>query len=65
MAGTHTRATRRAAPPSAPAPGAAGWRSRVHTPAVSDPKQRRESIKRAGSLIKTTAKIDTISLGRD
>lgn len=38
---------------------------RVHKPIVTDPKKRAETIKRATSRIKTTARIDTITLGRD
>jgi hypothetical protein len=38
---------------------------RVHKPTVTDPKKRAETIKRATSRIKTTARIDTITLGRD
>jgi hypothetical protein len=41
------------------------WRSRVHTPAETDPKKRTRAIRRAASRIKTTARIDTITLGRD
>lgn len=49
------------------APGAIkdGWRSRVHRPAETDPKKRVEAIHQAASLIKTDARIDTITLGRD
>jgi hypothetical protein len=38
---------------------------RVHKPTVTDPKKRSDTIKRATSRIKTTARIDTITLGRD
>lgn len=41
------------------------WRSRVHKPTETDPKKREEAIDRATSRIKTTARIDTITLGRD
>jgi len=41
------------------------WRERVHRSKITDPKRRREAIERATSRIKTTATIDTISLGRD
>jgi hypothetical protein len=37
----------------------------VHKPTVTDPKKRAETIERATSRIKTTARIDTITLGRD
>jgi len=41
------------------------WRSRVTKPTVTDPKRRRDTIDRATSLIKSDARIDTVSLGRD
>jgi hypothetical protein len=41
------------------------WRERIHQPKITDPKRRREAIEHATSLIKTTATIDTVSLGRD
>lgn len=41
-----------------------GRLSRVHKPKVTDPKKRALTIKRATSRIKTTARIDTITLGR-
>jgi hypothetical protein len=47
------------------APARRGWRSRVHKPAETDPNKRVEAIHEAASLIKTTARIDTITLGRD
>jgi hypothetical protein len=37
----------------------------VHKPAETDPKKRVESVRRAATRIKTTARIDTITLGRD
>jgi hypothetical protein len=37
----------------------------VHEPAETDPKKRVESVRRAATRIKTTARIDTITLGRD
>ena len=43
-----------------------GWLSPVHKPAEPDPKKRAAAIKRGWvALIKTTARIDTITLGRD
>jgi hypothetical protein len=60
--------SRRAAAPAngVPAhPAGTGWRSRVHKPAETDPKKRVEAIHEAASLIKTDARIDTITLGRD
>ena len=41
------------------------WRARVHKPTETDPKKRVESVRRAATRIKTTARIDTITLGRD
>lgn len=41
------------------------WRSRIHEPIEKDPKKREESIDRAATRIKTTARIDTITLGRE
>jgi hypothetical protein len=41
------------------------WRSRIHEPTEKDPKKREESIDRAATRIKTTARIDTITLGRE
>jgi hypothetical protein len=41
------------------------WRSRMHKPTETDPEKRAESIERAATRIKTTARIDTITLGRE
>jgi hypothetical protein len=41
------------------------WRSRVHKPVETDPKKRAAAIKRAGSIVKTTARIDTIHPGQE
>ena len=41
------------------------WRSRIHKPAEADPKKRAESVKRAATRIKTTARIDTIHPGQE
>lgn len=41
------------------------WRSRIHKPTETDPDKRAESIERAATRIKTTARIDTITLGRE
>jgi hypothetical protein len=41
------------------------WRSRIHKPTETDPKKRAAAVRRAGSIIKTSARIDTITLGRD
>jgi hypothetical protein len=38
-------------------------RLRVHKPAETDPQKRAEAVREAGSIIKTTARIDTITLG--
>jgi hypothetical protein len=51
--------------PSRTARAAVNWRSRVTKPTVTDPKRRHEVIDRATSRIKTDARIDTITLGRD
>ena len=42
-----------------------GRRLRVHKPAETDPQKRAEAVPEAGSIIETTARIDTITLGRD
>ncbi len=42
-----------------------GRRLRVHKPAETDPQKRAKAVREAGSIIKTTARIDTITLGRD
>lgn len=38
---------------------------RVHRPAETDPQKRAKAVREAGSIIKTTARIDTITLGRE
>lgn len=64
MAAKRQNTTRRAT--SAARTAASNGRlSPVHKPAETDPKKRAAAIKRAGSIIKTTARIDTITLGRD
>jgi hypothetical protein len=40
------------------------WRQRITPQKITDPKLREEAIDRATSLIKTTARIDTIGRGR-
>ena len=65
MATKRQNSSRRAAPTAAQNAANNGWRSRVHKPAETDPKKRVEAIHEAASLIKTTARIDTITLGRD
>jgi hypothetical protein len=42
-----------------------GRRRRLNKPAETDPKKRVEAVRRAATRIKTTARIDTITLGRD
>jgi hypothetical protein len=42
-----------------------GRRLHVHKPAETDPQKRAKAVREAGSIIKTTARIDTITLGRD
>jgi len=56
---------RRAASQNGQVAASNGWRSHVHTPAEPDPKKRAQAIRRAATRIKTTARIDTITLGRD
>lgn len=66
MAAKRQGSTKRAASGAAKAaPSNGGRRVRVHRPTETDPKKRAAAIKRAGSIIKTTARIDTITLGRD
>lgn len=62
MAAKRQNAVRRAAAPAAPDAVNNGWRSRVHKPTETDPKKREAAIDRAASRIKTTARIDTITL---
>jgi len=64
MSAKQQTSTRRAAPQNGKV-ASNGWRSRVHTPAETDPKKRVQAIRRAATRIKTTARIDTITLGRD
>jgi hypothetical protein len=56
---------RRAAPQTALPAASNGRRPRVHTPVEADPRKRVQAIRRAATRIKTTARIDTITLGRD
>jgi hypothetical protein len=65
MAAKRQTSSRRAAPSAARVVASNGRLSPVHKPAEPDPKKRAAAIKRAGSIIKTTARIDTITLGRD
>lgn len=65
MAAKRQTATRRAAPSAGRVAASNGRFAPVHKPAEPDPKKRAAAIKRAGSIIKTTARIDTITLGRD
>jgi hypothetical protein len=65
MAAKQHTSARRAAPQNGQIAAGNGWRSRVHTPAETDPKKRAQAIRRAATRIKTTARIDTITLGRD
>jgi hypothetical protein len=65
MAAKRQTSTRRAAPSATRVAAGNGRLSRVHKPTVTDPKKRAETIERATSRIKTTARIDTITLGRD
>lgn len=65
MAAKRQTSTTRAASSAARVAASNGRHSPVHKPAETDPKKRAAAIKRAGSIIKTTARIDTITLGRD
>jgi hypothetical protein len=42
-----------------------GRRVRLNQATETDPKKRVEAVRRAATRIKTTARIDTITLGRD
>jgi hypothetical protein len=57
-------AAKRQTSPGSVAPGRDSvkidWRSRIHKPTETDPKKRAESVRRAATRIKTTARIDTI-----
>jgi hypothetical protein len=64
VAAKRQNSTRRAGPRAVQSAVNNGWRSRVHMPAETDPKKRAEAIDRAASRIKTTACIDTVTLGR-
>jgi hypothetical protein len=65
MAAKQQKSTRRAASSATRVAASNGRLSPVHKPAEPDPKKRAAAIKRAGSIVKTTARIDTITLGRD
>jgi len=62
---TKRQTTRRAAPEASKIAASNGRRMRVHKPAETDPQKRAQAVREAGSIIKTTARIDTITLGRD
>jgi hypothetical protein len=57
--------TKRAASETGKIAASNGRYVRVHKPAETDPKKRAQAVREAGSIIKTTARIDTITLGRD
>lgn len=65
MAAKRQKSTRRTVPGHPSIKIDESWRSRIHKPTETDPKKRAEAVRRAGSIIKTTARIDTITLGRD
>jgi hypothetical protein len=65
MAAKRQKSTRRTVPGHPSIEIDESWRSRIHKPAETDPKKRAEIVRRAGTRIKTTARIDTITLGRD
>jgi len=58
-------ASQRSISPNGNAQPPIDWRSRIHKPTETDPKKRAESVERAATRIKTTARIDTITLGRE
>jgi hypothetical protein len=64
MAAKRQNSTGSAASPAALVT-ANGRRLRLNKPAETDPKKRVEAVRRAATRIKTTARIDTITLGRD
>ena len=61
----HPASVRRAAPQNGQIAAGDGWRSRMHTPTETDPKKRAQAVRQAATRIKTTARIDTVTLGRD
>lgn len=65
MATKHQTASERSVLRNEPGRAPIDWRSRIHKPIEKDPKKREESIDRAATRIKTTARIDTITLGRE
>jgi hypothetical protein len=65
MAAKRQNSTRRAASPGPRFITVNGRRVRLNKPAETDPKKRVEAVRRAATRIKTTARIDTITLGRD
>jgi hypothetical protein len=62
---TKQQPTKRTASPAPRFITVNGRRRRLNKPAESDPKKRVEAVRRAATRIKTTARIDTITLGRD
>jgi hypothetical protein len=65
MAAKRQTAARRVASRTAHVAVDDGWRARVHKPSETDPKKREAAIDRAASRIKTSARIDTVTSGRD
>lgn len=65
MATKRQNSTKRAASGAPKSAANNGRRLRVHKPTETDPKKRAEAVREAGSIIKTTARIDTITLGRE
>jgi hypothetical protein len=63
MAAKRQKSTRRAVSQNGHA--TVDWRSRIHKPTETDPKKRAESVSRAATRIKTTARIDTIHPGQE
>jgi hypothetical protein len=65
MTAKRQTSARRAAPQNGQIAASDGWRARVHTPTETDPKKRARAVRQAATRIKTTARIDTVTLGRD
>jgi hypothetical protein len=65
MAAKRQTVSQRLAPRNGNSRAPIDWRSRIHEPAEKDPKKREESIDRGATRIRTTARIDTIALGRE
>ncbi len=65
MATKQKNSAKRAASPAPRFITINGRRVRLNQATETDPKKRVEAVRRAATRIKTTARIDTITLGRD